>query len=37
MARMINKDSRWEEIINFTDIRKDGVDIDELLAVIERK
>lgn len=37
MAKMINKDSYWEEVIDFTKIKKGGVDIDELLTAIEKK
>ena len=30
----IDEDNRWEEVINFTKIRKGGVNIDELLAAL---
>ena len=30
----IDEDSRWEEVINFAGIKKGGVDLDALLAVL---
>lgn len=30
----IDEDGRWEEVINFAKIKKGGVDIDALLAVL---
>lgn len=30
----IDEDNRWEEVINFTKIKKGGVNIDELLAAL---
>lgn len=30
----IDDDESWEELINFTKIKKGGVDIDELLAAL---
>ncbi len=30
-------DSRWEEVINFTKIKKGGVDIDKLLSAMTIK
>lgn len=30
----VDEDSRWEEAVNFTKIKKGGVDIDELLKAL---
>jgi prevent-host-death family protein len=30
----VDEDDRWEEVINFTQITKGGVDIDALLAAL---
>jgi antitoxin (DNA-binding transcriptional repressor) of toxin-antitoxin stability system len=30
----VDDDSGWEEVINFTKIKKGGVDIDEILAAL---
>lgn len=30
----VESDNSWEEVINFTKIKKGGVDIDELLSVL---
>jgi len=30
----VYEDGRWEEVINFTKIKKGGVDIDELLKAL---
>ncbi len=30
----IDEDSSWEEVVNFTKIKKGGVDIDELLKAL---
>lgn len=30
----INEDNDWEEVVNFAKIKKGGVNIDELLAVL---
>jgi len=30
----INEDNNWEEVINFAKLKKGGVSIDELLAVL---
>lgn len=30
----IDEDSNWEEVVNFTKIKKGGVDIDALLAAL---
>ena len=31
---LINEDTYWEEIISFTKLKKGGVNIDELLAIL---
>lgn len=30
----VNEDGEWEEVVNFTKVKRGGIDIDELLAAL---